>query len=417
MKFITSYGVAFVLILLVGGWLVTGSFIQGGNGPGEGEKSIIGMFVGEEVTDNEPTAGETSGVSPCRGTGQACSGAITTNGDKDKEVGLQSVRTKLFIAQNMPIEVPLRGRTKAHAIISISAETSGRVEDIHVVKGQSVEVGALICTLDQGVRKTQVAQAQASLLQAKASLSQVQADFDTNKTLREKGLAAANTKRSYEVQLEAAKSSLAAAQSQLDSAELELSRTKIYTKVSGIVQDPLANVGDMMGAGTACATLVQLDPMLFVGKVAESKVSIIKEGMSANITTIGSQVINGKVSYISPSADEETRSFNVEIEMDNSNGLIRSGLSASAIIIAGEIKAQLIPQSALTLDSDGAIGVKIVDLEKKVHFVEITIIKDNNQGVFVLGLPEKAPIVIFGQEYVIDGQIVEPTMIKEEQAS
>ncbi len=402
MKFITSYGVAFVLILLVGGWLVTGTFIQGGNGPGEGEKSIIGMFAGDDkkaATNDEPAAGETA------------------TKEKEKEVSLQSVRLRLFTAQQMPIEVPLRGRTKANATISISAETSGRIEEVHVVKGQSVNAGDLICTLDSGVRETQVKQANASLAQAKASLSQAQADFETNKNLREKGLSSANSGRSFEVQLQVAKSSLAGAQASLESANLELERTKIHAKVSGIVQDPLANVGDMMGGGTACATLVQLDPMLFVGKVAETKVSLIKEGMSAKITTIGSQVMNGKVSYISSSADEETRSFNVEIEMDNSKGLIRSGLSASATITAGEIKAHLIPQSTLTLNSDGAIGVKIVDLEKKVHFVEITIIKDNNDGVFVLGLPDKAPIIIFGQEYVVDGQIVEPTMIEAEQAS
>ncbi len=407
MKFITSYGVAFVLILLIGGWLVSGTLIQGGKGPDEGEKSIISMF-----NDDRESSGKEENVANVDAEKKA-----SLEEEKPQEESFQSVRTKLFIAQNMPIEIPLRGRTKANATITISAETSGRIEEMHVVKGQKVTEGDLICTLDSGVRETQLIQAKAALAQAKVSLAQKEADFATNKALREKGLSAANTKRSFEVQLEAAKSSLAAAQAALESAELELARTKIHAKVSGIVQDPLANVGDMMGGGTACATIVQLDPMLFIGKIAESKVSFIKEGMSAKITTIGAQQVEGIVSYISPSADEETRSFNVEIKMENSNGLIRSGLSASAIIIAGEIDAQLIPQSSLTLDSDGVIGVKIVDEEDKVHFIKVTIVKDNNQGVFVLGLPDKAAIIVFGQEYVVDGQKVAPTMVEEEQAS
>ncbi len=401
MKFITSYGVAFLLILLIGGWLFSGTLIQGGKGPDESERSIISMFAGDKKsTDREKNLANISNNE-----------AVASEEKPQENSTLQSVRTKLFTAQNMPIEIELRGRTKANAIISISAETSGRIEAIHVTKGQKVKSGDLICTLDKGARETQVKQAQASLLQAKAALSQAQADFETNKSLREKGLVAANTKRSFEVQLETAKSSLAAAQAALDSAELELARTKIHAEVDGIVQDPLANVGDMMGAGSVCATLVQLDPILFVGKIAESKVSLIKEGMSATITTIGDNNIDGIVSYISPSADEETRSFNVEIEIDNPNGNMRSGLSASAIIIAGEIEAQLIPQSSLTLDNDGVIGVKIVDEEDKVHFIKVTIVKDNNQGVFVLGLPQKAAIIIFGQEYVVDGQTVVPTMV------
>ena len=396
MKFISSYGVAFVLIAIVAGWLATGTFIQGGKGPGEGEKPIVELLLGDD--------GETAADNP-------------ENADEpEEEAKLLSVRTVLFNARQMPVEVSLRGRTKASATISVSAETNGLIEEIHVVKGQSVVAGDLICTLDQGVRNIQVTQAKASLVQAEASLIQAQADFETNKSLREKGLSAANTGRSFEVQLQAAKSSVAAALSALDSAKLELARTQIHAEVSGIIQDPLANVGDMMGGGAVCATLVQLDPMLFVGKVVEAKVGLLREGMAAKVTTVTGQMVEGTVIFIAAIADDATRSFTVEIEIANPKGKIRSGLTADADIEVGITEAHLVPQSSLTLDSDGAIGIKIV-VDEVVKFLPVTPIRDSKEGIWIAGLPASAEIIIFGQEYVVDGQKVAATRVEPGDAS
>ncbi len=408
MKFITSYGIAFVLILLIGGWLLSGTIIQGGKGPGEGERSIISFFNNSE-NNNDKDENDSANIKEAN--------SLSEKEETSKNTDLFSVRVKLFNAQNMPIEVPLRGRTKANALISVSAETNGRIEQIHVKKGQQVKEGDLLCSLDEGVRKAQLSQAKAALSQAQTSLSQAKADYETNERLRQKGLSPENSARTYQVQLEAAKANLAAAKAALENAEFELSKTKIYAKVDGIIQDPLANVGDMMRNGSVCATIVQLDPILFIGKVAESKVSLLKENMPAKISIIGKEEFSGTLSYISPSADEATRSFEVEITIPNPQRKIRSGLSASAKIIAGEIKAHLIPQSSLTLASDGTIGVKIIDEENRVHFIPVNIIRDNSQGVFVLGLPSSAPIIIIGQEYVVDGQIVAATLIDEEQPS
>ena len=401
MRFITSYGVAFVLILLIGGWLITGTIIEGGKGPGEGEKPIISIFTGNDSKETGAIASD---------------GDIDSNNGNKEEIKLQSVRTVIFNAQKMPINVSLRGRTKASTTISAAAQTSGIIKAVNVAKGDIVKMGDLLCTIESGTREAQVAQAQAALAQAKASLAQAEADFETNKNLREKGLAAANTARNFEVQLEAAKSSLAAAIAALDNAELELERTKIHAEIDGLVQDPLANVGDMMGVGATCATIVQLDPILFVGKVAESKVAMIKTGMNAQVTSINSPPVTGKVSYISSTADEATRSFEVEIEIANPNNFIRSGLSASAIIKAGETNAHLIPQSALTLSSDGEIGVKIVDENSLVHFIKVTLANDSTNGVWVLGLPDKAQIIIFGQEYVLEGEKADVTLVEGNQS-
>src|SRR5690606_12339018 len=238
--------------------------------------------------------------------------------------------------------------------------TQGQVDVVHVSKGQSVAAGDLLCTLDQGTRQAAVAQAEAGVAQARS-------EYEANAALREKQLAPANSG----LPLEAA---LRAAEANLQNAEAELERTEVRAPVDGIVQDPLATVGDMLGAGTPCATVVQLDPMVFAGAVPEVNIGHARLGMPATITTVTGNTFDGKVSFIASSADPATRTFAVEIEFPNPDLEIRDGITAEAVVNVGTAPAHLLPQSALTLNDEGELGVRAVGSDNKVTFYPVTIL-------------------------------------------
>lgn len=413
MRALYSYGLAFLILLLAGLWLATGTLVMGGNGPGNGEQPIIAVIEGEEHGPLATTL-EDAGVLAQHETNHSVDPHLTIAQRNEQEMGsttsLQSVRTSTYVAKPMAIEVPLRGRTQAKASVGAVAETAGIVDVVHVTKGQRVAVGDLLCTLDQGTRAAAVAQAEAGLAQAEAGLVQAQADFDTNAELRSKGLAAPNTARQTEVALSAAKAAISSAKAGLDNAKAELDRTEVIAKVAGVVQDPLAVAGSMLGQGQPCATIVQLDPMVFVGQVPEARIGLAKTGLEATITTVTGQEASGKVTYISASADPATRSFPVEIEIPNADFAMRDGITATATVNMGTAPAHLLPQSVLTLNQDGVLGVSTV-VDGTVKFVPVTIASDTREGVWVLGLPVSANVITVGQEYVSDGQAVDATNV------
>ena len=413
MRALFSYGIAFLILVLAGIWLSTGTLVMGGNGPGNGERPIISVIEGEEHGPIATQLAE-AGVLAQHETEHAIDPHLTIAQRNEEDMGantqLQSVRTSTYVAKPMAIEVPLRGRTQAKASVGAVAETAGVVDTVHVTKGQNVAVGDLLCTLDQGTRAAAVAQAEAGLEQANASLAQAQSDFDTNAELREKGLAAPNTARQLEVALSSAKASISAAQAALDNAQAELDRTEIRAKVAGVVQDPLVSAGAMLAMGQPCATIVQLDPMVFIGQVPEARIALARLGLDAVIKTITGQDVAGKVTFISSTADPATRSFPVEIEVPNAGGAIRDGITATATVNMGSAPAHLVPQSVLTLNDDGVLGVSIVT-DGIVKFVPVQIASDTRDGVWVLGLPTSADVITVGQEYVKDGQAVEATNV------
>lgn len=419
MRALFSYGVAFLILVLAGAWLATGTLVMGGNGPGNGERPIVAVIEGEEHGPIATQLAE-AGVLAEHETTHTVDPHLTIAQRNEAENGantaLQSVRTSTYVAQPWSIEVPLRGRTQAKSSVGAVAETAGIVDVVHVTKGQTVKVGDLLCTLDQGTRVAAVTQAQAGIAQAEAGLEQAQSDFDTNAELREKGLAAPNTARQLEVALSAAKAAISSAQAGLDNAQAELDRTEIYAKVSGVVQDPMVVAGSMLAMGQPCATIVQLDPMVFIGQVPEARIGLAKLGLPAKIKTITDQEVEGKVTFISATADPATRSFPVEIELPNANGAIRDGITATATVTMGTAPAHLLPQSVLTLNDDGVLGVSSV-VDGSVKFLPVTIASDTRQGVWVLGLPASVDIITVGQEYVIDGQAVDATNVPVETAT
>lgn len=394
MRAVFSYGLAFAILLLGAGWFATGTLVQGGQGPGNGERAIISVIEGEDHGPMSNALGNAGLLA--EHAAPAVDPELTIAQRNEATTGasapLQSVRTKMFVAQPMPIEVPLRGRTEAKASVTAVAETAGSVDVVHVTKGQRVAVGDLLCTLDQGTRAAGVAQ-------ARAALAQAQLAFDTNVDLRERGLAPPNSANSVEV-------ALAQAQAGLDNAQAELDRTEIKAKVAGLVQDPLATAGAMLNAGSPCATIVQLNPIIFTGMVPEAHIGLARIGLDANIKTVTGQNVSGKVTYISAVADNATRAFRAEIEIANEDYAIRDGVTAEAVVNVGTAPGHLLPQSVLTLDDDGALGVRTVE-DGVVAFYPITIVSDTREGIWVTGLPITADVITVGQENVTSGQRVD----------
>lgn len=388
MRAIYSYGVAGLIVIGVGAWLSTGTFVAGGNGPGNGERPIISLID----KDAEPGAVEGHGEGPDPHLTIAERVAETTGA----AAPAQSVRTVTYQAQPMAIEVPLRGRTQAKTMVSVVPQTSGTVTEVLVQKGQTVAEGDVLCRLDKGDRQAAVAQAEAAVATAKTAL-------DSNVELRKKGLEPANSG----LQLEA---TLKQAQATLDNAVTELARTDVKATIAGSVQDPLAQVGSMASSASPCATIVQLDPMLFKTQVPEARMAYAKVGLSATVKTVTGQSVEGKVSYLSSVADEATRSFAAEIEIPNADGKVLDGVTAQAIVNVGTAPAHLLPQSVLTLDDEGVLGIRAVE-NNKVAFYAVTVVQDTREGVWVTGLPPTVDVITVGQEFVIPGQTVKATNV------
>ena len=208
--------------------------------------------------------------------------------------------------------------------------------------------------------------------------------------------------------LESARAGIEGARAAVANAEKEIERLRITAPFAGVLDTDTAEIGSLLQPGAPCATLLQLDPMTLVGFVSELQVSRVKPGASATARTASGQDVAGEVSFLSRSADETTRTFQVEIRVPNPDLILRDGETAEITVDASGKAAHLLPQSALTLDDEGALGLRLLDADQQVTFVPVTLLRDTPNGVWLTGLPDEAEVIIIGQEYVTEGVKVDP---------
>jgi multidrug efflux system membrane fusion protein len=354
---------------------------------------------------------------------------ITSKAVKDEKV--ISVIVVDSTAEIIDSAVTLRGETAATRSVEVRSETSGQVANEPLRKGETVSEGQILCRLDPGTRKATLADAVASLAEAKARVPETQAKLDEAKArlseakinfnaankLSEGGYASETRVASAEAAVRAAEASIASANAGFDTtrskiqsaeasvavAEKEIERTSLKAPFSGILETDTAELGSLLQPGSLCAKIIQLDPIKFVGFVPETQLTKVNKGSIAKANLINGLEISGEVSFISRSADQTTRTFRVEIEADNKDLSISKGQTAEILIEADGTEAHLLPQSALTLNDNGELGVRTVNDKSRVVFFETDIMRDTMDGVWLKGLPKNANVIILGQEYVTDG--------------
>ena len=181
---------------------------------------------------------------------------------------------------------------------------------------------------------------------------------------------------------------------------------KIVAPFSGYLETLRVEEGDFLNTGAVCAALIDPDPMLLVADIAEKDIAQVELGSEASAKLISGRYISGEVTFIASSADKNTRTFRVEISVDNKDRTIRDGVSAEIYIKGKQEAAHKISPAILSLNDQGKLGVRTVTADNRVEFKEINILDDTNSGMWVSGLGEEARIITLGQEYVFQGQTV-----------
>ena len=352
----------------------------------------------------------------------------------DSAVGVVAVRS---VAQTIDSAVVLRGRTEASRQVTVAAETSGLVVSEPIRKGAFVNAGDTVCRLDPGTREASLAEARARLaeaegrvpeaeagvLEANARVREAEINLNAAKRLSEDGFASETRLVSAEAAMEgatagvqrarsavsSAQAGIQSAQAAVASAEREIDKLDIIAPFSGLLETDTAELGSLMQPGAPCATIIQLEQIKLVGFVPEAEVAKVNVGATAGARLTSGQEVRGRVTFLSRSADELTRTFRVEVTVDNADLAISDGQTAEILIASDGRTAHLVAQSSLTLDDDGILGVRTVGENNIATFMPITLLRDTAEGVWVTDLPDTVDIITVGQEFVIDGVEVAPT--------
>ena len=342
------------------------------------------------------SAGITIAIALWLASGHIGGGTKSYNPDGAPEVAeapQASVRVRLQNAEEVTRSIIVNGRTAPARVVDLNAETDGRITSIGAERGDRFDAGDVIVRLDQRDRR-------ARLAQAEATVKQRELEFEARAKLKGDSYVS-------EAQLQEADALLETAKAELTRAQLDLDYMVIRAPFDGALQDREVEIGDFVKLGDPVASIVDDRTLIVRASIAEYEAHFVRKGGTGSAKLADGQTVDGTIRYIAPVADEATRTFNVELEIDNTDGSLRAGMTAELMIPAETIYAQKISPSLLTLDDEGNLGVKIVNDSGIVEFHTADIAMSSSEGVWIAGLPHSANIITVGQGFVNEGVYVD----------
>ena len=322
--------------------------------------------------------------------------------------------------------------------VLIKPNISGVVEEVYVEAGEYVKQGDLIAQIrvipnvsSLTSAKNSIASNQTALETARINLQTQQANYDRQRALFEKGVISANdfeainntylqTKQSVEqaqINLNSARQNYDIVKTGTTSGLGNVAQTQVRATVSGMVLDVPVKEGNQVieannfNEGTSIASLADVKKMIFEGKVDESEVGKIKEGLPLEITVgaIEDEKFAAVLDYIAPKGVEENGAIQFEIKgslknMDST--FIRAGLSANASIILDKAENVLAIKEALVQYDENKkafVEVEVGDQKFERKDVELGV----SDGIFVevkSGVSESDKIKVWNK-----AQDIQPT--------
>lgn len=303
-----------------------------------------------------------------------------------------SVRVRTQSAEEIMRTIVVNGKTAPARIVNLAAETDGRIEIVGAKRGANLAAGQVIVRLDERDRSARLAQAQ-------ATVKQREVEFEGREKLKSESYVS-------EAQLQEAVALLESARTELTRAELDLEYMTVRAPFDGALQARHVEQGDFVSRGDPIAQYVDNRTIIVSANLSEFDARYVEVGQQAQARLATGETVHGKIRYVAPVADESTRTFAVELEVDNRDGALRAGGTAELRIPAQRVMAHRISPSLLTLDDAGNVGLKIINELGQVEFVVADVALASNDGVWIAGLPQTATIITVGQGFVSPGTMV-----------
>ena len=317
---------------------------------------------------------------------------ISAKESPQAEAILTSVRVRNLTAEEVTRTISVNGNTAPARVVELNAETDGRVVAIGIERGERLNRGQLIVRLDASDRN-------ARLAQAVATVKQRELEFDAREQLKDESYVS-------DAQLQEAAAFLETARAELVRAEIDIRNMTIRAPFDGALQDRMVEVGDYLQRGDPVATFVDDRTLIISANVSEFDAHNVAKGASAEAKLATGQVVAGIIRYVAPVADAATRTFVVELAIDNEEGEFRGGMTAELLIPAETVFAHKVSPALLTLDDEGNLGIKTVSELGQVEFHPADIAMSSSDGVWIAGLPHSAAVITVGQGFVIAGATV-----------
>ncbi len=295
--------------------------------------------------------------------------------------------------------IRVAGQVEAYRDVTISADEGGAIRRYLLPRGARVRAGAVIAELDAGVLEAQVAEARAA-----ASLAAEQ--YERQRRLWE------DERIGTEIAFLRAKYDAEMATARLATLESRLERTKIRSPIDGVFDEKLLEAGEYAGVGDPVARVVTTNPIKVTAGIPERYAAFVRRADSARISfdVLRGRAFFGRIAFVGTSVNEASRTFPIEIVIQNPDGLIKPQMIADVQVVRLRLDSVIVvPQTAVLRTEDGyqVMLAATEDGHAVAKARPVTVGPSYATRVVIeSGLEPGASLITLGQQLVDDGSLL-----------
>ncbi|QBG48787.1 efflux RND transporter periplasmic adaptor subunit [Verrucomicrobia bacterium S94] len=321
------------------------------------------------------------------------------------------------------------GALEPRAAFMVSPKIGGRLEEVLVDIGDSVDRGAVVARLDDDEYRQALAQAEAELLVARANLAEAESALEIalramerTQTLSSRGVAsdaeldaARSELLAREAGVEVQKAQITRAEAAVEAARIRLGYAEVVAQwadddPSRVVAERFIDEGQTVGANTPLLEIVDLDPLLGVFYVTEKDYPNLQTGQRVQVfaDAYPDETFGGRIERIAPVFHQNSRQARVEITVPNSDLRLKPGMFIRADVEVRRVEdAVIVPAESIVTRSDSQ-GVFMVSPDGK-HALWRTVktgIREGKRVQVIDGDGLSGRVITLGQQLIEDGSAI-----------
>lgn len=305
---------------------------------------------------------------------------------------LAQVEVKFSQAEPWQHEVVVQGQVEPWQEVAVKAQVAGRVEQILKFQGDAVTKGEQLLALTDEGRTERLREAEATLKLRKKELT------SASKLEQSRYVA--------ETEISRLESTLEQAKAELVSSELAVQYSRPQAPFDGVVNRRYVDPGQLVSPGDMLMDVVQVDKLKVTAYISQQQVKELQSGQGVTVELLDGRKMTGEVSFVSYSAEPQTRSFYFEVTTPNPEQMRVSGASATLRISLAPVPVHQVSPALLSLNDKGQLGVHTVDDTDVVQFMPVQTLSFDTKGVTIQGLPDSVRLITLGAGFVKPGDKV-----------
>lgn len=261
-----------------------------------------------------------------------------------------AVQTTTVRGETLAERVRGIGTLRASNMVVVRPEIAGVVRTIGFVEGTAVKQGQVLFELDEETLVRQLASRRAALRAAEASLEDTKRTLDRQQQLWDRELIARAELDQARTDLELRHAEVDRLRAELAVVESQRRETRVRAPFAGVISERRVDIGAYVTSGQELATVYQMEPLELEFYLSERHLGQLRQGQEVVVTIAAypDRPFRGRVDFVAPAVREATRDFLVKATIPNSDGLLKPGAFATALVTVDVREARpVVPEEAL----------------------------------------------------------------------